>query len=68
MGQGSEAGEHGGRSRGYSPYGDPATKQTGSIPTGKWSSGLIFSILKRSNEFDSQNYLLTQPAERVFEG
>lgn len=35
---------------------------------GKWSSDLIFSTLKHSNEFDSQNDLLTQPAERVFEG
>lgn len=35
---------------------------------GKWSSDLIFSTLKCSNEFDSQNDLVTQPAERVFEG
>lgn len=34
----------------------------------KWSSDLIFSTPKRSNEFDSQSDLLTQPAERVFEG
>lgn len=37
-------------------------------PRGKWSSDLIFSTLKCSNEFDSQNDLLTQPAERIFEG
>lgn len=37
-------------------------------PREKWSSSLTFSTLKCSNEFDNQNDLLTQPAERVFEG
>lgn len=68
MGQGSEAGEHGGRIRAIPPVGTQPQNRLAPSPRGKWSSGLIFSTLKRSNEFDSQNDLLTQPAERVFEG
>lgn len=58
----------GGCGQGYSSCGVSATKHLSSIPRGKWSSDLIFSTLKYSNEFNSQKDLLTQPAERVFEG